>query len=55
MDVDKQKAGPGLAGLLKKRCCQIVSWGRQEKEGTLFASLLYEMHTLLSLPYYQVL
>ncbi|CAI8017544.1 Mitogen-activated protein kinase kinase kinase 1 [Geodia barretti] len=24
MDVDKQKAGPGLAGLLKKRCCQII-------------------------------
>ena len=35
MDIDKQKAGPGLAGLLKKRCCQIVSGvggGRREVE-----------------------
>ena len=27
MDLDKPKAGPGLAALLKKRCCQIVSMG----------------------------
>ena len=26
MDVDKQRAGPGIASLMKKRYCQMVSW-----------------------------